>query len=335
MTIQERYRGTMMGLAIGDALGVPAEFKPRGSFSKITEIIGGGPFNLNPGEWTDDTTMALILAQSLVDNNGFNPTDQMNKYWQWVESGYMSSNGRMFDIGNTTSEALCEFRKEGGSYPYAGSTDPKKAGNGSLMRLAPIPLFFENDKDAIKFAANMSATTHGTKTCIASCVFLTHLIHKALEGWPKENLLTIEEPNNWFSHLEPDIHRNIAYGDYKTKTEDQIKSTGYVIDTLEAALWCFHTTDTFEDGCIKAVNLGDDSDTTGAVYGQLAGTYYGIDYIPNRWIDKIVKTNLIIDLADKLYFNRKLVTHTPPLYNGIWQWQLGRYGDKIKQIKKK
>jgi len=303
MTTQEKYQGAMMGLAVGDALGVPAEFKPRGSFPKVTEMIGGGPFQLNPGEWTDDTTMALILAKSLVDYGGFNPADQMNKYWEWIELGYMSSNGRMFDIGDTTSDALCEFRKSG--KVYAGVRDEKKAGNGSLMRLAPIPLFFENDKSARFYAANMSYTTHGALTCIASCTFFTKVIHNALKGLPKEQVLTMEDPTNWFYKLEPDIHRNIAYGDYKTKTEDQIKSTGYVIDTLEAALWCFHTTDTFEDGCIKAVNLGEDSDTTGAVYGQLAGAYYGIGAIPQRWLDKVVKSDIIIDLADKLYFNRK------------------------------
>ena len=296
MTLRERYRGVMLGLAVGDALGVPAEFQERGTFPKITEMIGGGPFRLNPGEWTDDTTM------SLIEYGGFNPADQMNKYWEWIELGYMSSNGRMFDIGDTTSEALCEFRKTGNV--YAGIDDHKKAGNGSLMRLAPIPLFFEHDVAARKFAANMSATTHGAKACIASCVFLTHIIHKALRGLPKEQILTIDDPTNWFSKLDVDIHRNIAYGDYKNKTEDQIKSTGYVIHTLEAALWCFYNTDTFEDGLIKAVNLGHDSDTTGAVYGQLAGAYYGAEAIPQRWLDKIVKRDIIITVADNLFDNR-------------------------------
>ena len=303
MTLQERYRGAMMGLAVGDALGVPAEFQSRGSFPKITEMIGGGVFHLNPGEWTDDTSMALCLGKSLIDKNGFNGNDQMDKYWSWIEVGYMSSNGRMFDIGDTTSEALCKYRKTG--QVFAGEDDPKKAGNGSLMRLIPIPLFFENDKEAIQAAAKMSATTHAAKTCIASCTFFTYLIHRALKGLPKEEILNVEDPSNWFTKLEPEIHLNIAYGDYKTKTEDQIKSTGYVINTLEAALWCFHTTNTFEEGCIKSVNLGDDADTTGAVYGQLAGAYYGINDIPKRWLDKIVLSDIIIDVADKLYEKRK------------------------------
>jgi ADP-ribosyl-[dinitrogen reductase] hydrolase len=304
MTTQERYRGAMMGLAVGDALGVPAEFKPRGSFPKVTEMIGGGPFLLNPGEWTDDTSMALCIAKSLIDYNGFNPADQMNKYWTWIESGYMSSNGRMFDIGDTTSEALCKYRKTG--EVFAGEDDPKKAGNGSLMRLVSIPLFFANDIEARTYAAQMSATTHAAKTCIASCTFFTHLIHKALQGLTKEEILNVKDPSNWFTNLRAEVHLDIAKGAYKTKTENQIRSTGYVIHTLEAALWCFHTTNTFEEGCIKAVNLGEDADTTGSVYGQLAGAHYGIGDIPKRWLDKIALSDMIIDLADKLYFNRKL-----------------------------
>jgi len=299
-----RYRGAMMGLAVGDALGVPGEFQPRGAYPKITEMIGGGPFHLSPGEWTDDTSMALCLGKSLIDCDGFNAKDQMDKYWAWIENGYMSSNGRMFDIGDTTSEALCKYRKTG--EVYAGVDDLKRAGNGSLMRLVPIPLFFENDTDARQSAANMSATTHGAKTCIASCVFFTRVLHRALQGLSKEAILTMEDPDNWFYKLEPDVHLDIAKGAYKAKTEDQIKSTGFVIHTLEAALWSFYTTDTFEEGAIKAVNLGEDTDTVGAVYGQLAGAYYGIRAIPQRWLDKVVLKDIIIEVADKLFEKRKI-----------------------------
>lgn len=130
-----------MGLSVGDVLGVPNEFKPRGSFQKVTEIIGGGPFRLNSGEWTDDTSMALCIGKSLIDRGGFDPPDVMQKFWLWVEQGYMSSNGRMFDIGDTTSEALCWNRKTGQSLAgMAMSTDNKMLGNGSIMRLAPIPM---------------------------------------------------------------------------------------------------------------------------------------------------------------------------------------------------
>lgn len=298
-----RYRGAMMGLATGDALGVPGEFQPRGSYPKITEMIGGGPFHLRPGEWTDDTSMALCLGKSLIDSEGFDPKDQMGKYWHWVENGYMSSNGRMFDIGDTTSEALCRYKKTG--EPFAGVDDPKKAGNGSIMRLAPIPLFYKYDDQGflLKYARASSATTHGAKVCLDSCALLALIIYKALLELPKEAML-----NNLFvepSFMESPEVIDIAKGSYKTKTEDQIKSTGYVIHTLEAALWSFYTTDTFEEGAIKAVNLGEDTDTVGAVYGQLAGAYYGIGAIPRRWLDKVVLKDIIIGVADGLYQHNK------------------------------
>lgn len=308
-----------MGLAVGDALGVPNEFKPRGSFKKVTEMVGGGPFYLKPGEWTDDTSMALCLGKSLVDCDGFNAKDQMDKYWNWVEAGYMSSNGRMFDIGDTTSEALCKYRKTGN--PFASDKDKKYSGNGSLMRLAPIPMFYPtpyenrngiwNCPDCIHFAAAMSETTHASPECVYSCAYMAGLIVAALNDKPKEEILSKlyfpNEPEMWGRaiHLVPADILDILVCAYKDKVEPNIKSTGYVIHTLEAALWCFYTTNNFEDGCIKAVNLGEDTDTVGAVYGQLAGAYYGISSIPERWLAKIVLPNIIIELADKLLEKRK------------------------------
>ena len=300
-----------MGLATGDALGVPGEFQPRGSYPKITEMIGGGPFHLNPGEWTDDTSMALCLGKSLIDKNKFDPDDIMEKFWSWVENGYMSSNGRMFDIGDTTSEALCHYKKY--KHAYAGmitSSDNKKSGNGSIMRLAPIPMFFKDPADHvsyISYATLSSELTHGSLNCKCACCYLSTLIVGALNGVSKEELLgpyyfPISDRR---PILEPEV-LDVAMGVYKTKTIDDIKSTGYVIHTLESALWCFYTTNTFEEGCIKAVNLGEDTDTVGAVYCQLAGAYYGIASIPQRWLDKVVLKDIIIDVADKLYQKRKI-----------------------------
>lgn len=233
-------------------------------FPKVTEMIGGGPFYLKPGEWTDDTTMALCLGKSLIDKNGFDAKDQMDKYWAWVEVGYMSSNGRMFDIGDTTSDALCRYRKTGN--PMAGIDNPKTAGNGSIMRLAPIPLFYyPNERECVNYAKLSSSTTHGSINCIASCDLFSNMIYRSLDGAFKGGIL-----NNIYSDQWPTIPKevwDISKGTYQKKTENEINSTGYVIHTLEAALWCFYTTETFEDGCIKAVNLGEDTDTVGAVYG--------------------------------------------------------------------
>ena len=279
-----------MGLAVGDCMGVPLEFSKRGTLPKVTEMIGGGPFHLNVGEWTDDTSMALCLAHSLIECKGFDPTDQMEKYVVWNRKGYMSSNGRCFDIGNTCAEALGAYVRSGD--PYSGLTNERSQGNGSLMRLAPIPMAYRNNHESLKWAVRSSKVTHAHPTCYNSCAYLTYLIANTLNGESKETILLNQ---SLYVGVE-----SVSMGAYKTKTEAEIKSSGYVIDTLEAALWAFYTTDSFEEGCIKVVNLGDDSDTVGAVYGQLAGAYYGYDAIPKRWVDKIVQREMILEIADKL-----------------------------------
>src|SRR5574341_1380286 len=136
----DRYRGCLLGLAVGDALGTTLEFKPPGSFDPIEDMVGGGPFGLQPGEWTDDTSMALCLAESLIERRGFDPVDQLDRYVRWWREGHLSSNGRCFDIGTTTAAALLRFERT--RELWCGAEDPRTAGNGSIMRLAPVPLFF-------------------------------------------------------------------------------------------------------------------------------------------------------------------------------------------------
>ena len=167
-SLRSRYHGCLLGLAVGDALGTTVEFKAPGSFPPLTDIVGGGPFALKKGEWTDDTSMALCLAESLITCQSFDPHDQMQRYMRWWKEGYLSSNGRCFDIGNTVSHALLKFSHTGD--PMAGSTDPRSAGNGSVMRLAPVPLFFAYDPEkAIHMSAESSRTTHGALTCLDAC----------------------------------------------------------------------------------------------------------------------------------------------------------------------
>jgi ADP-ribosyl-[dinitrogen reductase] hydrolase len=281
---RDKYRGALLGLAIGDALGTTLEFKPPGTFAPITDITGGGPFNLKPGEWTDDTSMALCLAESLVERRGFAAKDQMDRYCRWREEGYLSSNGKCFDIGNTVSGALAKYLRTGN--PFAGPESPNTAGNGSLMRLAPIPLFFAKDpKEAIHYAAESSRTTHGADTAIDGCRYFAGLMIGALRGKPKSELLSpyfnpTEEPSFWSqNNLDPKIAA-IAAGSFKSKGPPEIKGSGYVVESLEAALWAFSRSDSFREGALLAVNLGDDADTTGAIYGQLAGAFYGEEAIP-------------------------------------------------------
>jgi ADP-ribosyl-[dinitrogen reductase] hydrolase len=304
--LQDRYRGSLLGLAAGDALGTTLEFKTPGSFQPIDDMAGGGPFSLKPGQWTDDTSMALCLAESLIERQGFDPTDQMQRYVRWWREGHLSSTGTCFDIGNTTSAALSQFGRTG--EPFAGSTDPHSAGNGSIMRLAPMPLFFaKNPEEAIRLAGESSRTTHGTQEAVDGCRYLAGFIIGALEGRSKEELLSecfCMVPGLWDRDpLAPKIAA-IATGSFKRRNPPDLRGTGYVVDSLEAALWAFHHSQFFEEGALLAVNLGDDADTTGAVYGQLAGAYYGREGIPERWLEKLADRNLIEELADGLFTGR-------------------------------
>jgi ADP-ribosylglycohydrolase len=293
----------MLGLAVGDALGTTLEFRPSGTFTPIDDMVGGGPFHLQPGQWTDDTSMALCLAASLVEMDGFDPADQVERYLRWLREGYMSSTGARFDVGNTTREALAKY--ETSRNPYSGPTAPDTAGNGSLMRLAPVPLFFAGDpRQAIDRAADSSRTTHGAPDAVDACRYFAGLMLGALAGADKATLLGpnyAPVPGLWESTpLSTDVAR-VAAGSFKELRAEDIEAGGYVVETLQAALWAFHTTADFRSGALKAVNLGDDADTTGAVFGQLAGAYYGEEAIPPEWREKIAQRELILDVAERLH----------------------------------
>jgi ADP-ribosyl-[dinitrogen reductase] hydrolase len=298
----DRYRGALLGLAAGDALGTTLEFTTPGSFKPIKDMVGGGPFNLKPGQWTDDTSMALCLAESLIECQGFDPADQMRRYLLWYEQGHLSSNGRCFDIGNTTRTALMNFKKTG--EPYAGSTSPHAAGNGSIMRLAPVPLFFAQEPEAaIEKSAASSRTTHGALTAVDACRYLGALLVGAVSGVSKEDLLSERYSpvaGYWEAQpLTPEIDE-IAAGSYKNRNPPEIRGRGYVVKSLEAALWAFYHSTSFEHGCLLAVNLGEDADTTGAIFGQLAGAFYGEQDIPERWRSKLALRELIEGFAEKI-----------------------------------
>jgi ADP-ribosyl-[dinitrogen reductase] hydrolase len=301
--IIERFRGCLLGLAAGDALGTTLEFRPPGSFTPIEDMVGGGPFHLKPGQWTDDTSMGLCLAESLVESQGFNARDQMQRYLRWYRDGHLSSNGYCFDIGGTTRDALLRFERSG--EPFSGSTDPYAAGNGSLMRLAPVVLFYSaNADEAIHFAGESSRTTHGAAVAVDACRYFAGLLVGALAGESKETLLAerycpIE--GYWEAHpLAPEIDE-IARGSFKIRQPPQIRGSGYVVRSLEAALWAFHQTDSFREGCLLAANLGDDADTTAAIYGQLAGAYYGENGIPAEWLERLTLRDMIEGFAERLY----------------------------------
>lgn len=298
----DRFLGCLAGLAVGDAVGTSLEFQPPGGFDPLTDMVGGGPFGLEPGHWTDDTSMALCLAESLVVTGDFVPRDQMERYLRWYREGYWSSTGRCFDIGNTVAAALRRFESTG--EPFASSTDPRSAGNGSLMRLAPVVLFAASDTArALHLTGESSRTTHGARAAVDACRYFAGLLAGALRGEPKTTLLAAGYcplPGYWVEHpLDPDI-AEIAGGSFKTRQPPEIRGTGYVVRSLEAALWAFFHGRDFREGCLLAANLGDDADTTAAIYGQLAGAFYGLPGIPAAWLAKLAYRDEILALATKL-----------------------------------
>lgn len=287
----DRARGALLGLAVGDALGTTLEFTRRDTQPLHTEMLGGGPFDLAPAQWTDDTAMALALADSLISCSGLDSRDLANRFVRWWQDGAYSCTGTCFDIGITTREALARSVRTG--EPYAGSTGTDTAGNGSLMRLAPVALFALHDAaQADQLARDQSRITHAAPQAIEACAYFVDLIREAILGQ-----LDVLRPRAWSGDA---TIAALAAGSWRHKTRDQIRSSGYVIDTLEAALWAAGTTSTFEEALIRAVNLAEDADTVGAVTGQLAGALYGASAIPERWLHPLAWQREISEAADRL-----------------------------------
>ena len=312
ITARDRFRGCLLGLAAGDALGVPLEFKTPGTFEPIDDMIGGGCFgiepgqcfDLEPGQWTDDTSMALCLATSMIECGGFDPMDQMRRYVRWWREGYLSSTeGMAVDIGYTVRCALSRFEHTG--EPYAGSSDPNTAGNGSLMRLAPVPMYFAGTaQEAINRSAVSSRTTHGAQEAVDACRYFAGLIVGALKGVNKETLLSAHySPVEGLWERSPLAEKiaEISDGSFKHREPPEIIGSGYVVKSFEAALWAFHKSTDFRDGALLAVNLGDDADTTGAINGQIAGAYYGVESIPSEWRELLTMLSKMTEMADSIY----------------------------------
>ena len=272
----DRAVGCLVGLAVGDAVGTTVEFLPRGSYPKLIDMIGGGPFKLDAGQWTDDTSMALCLAESIIADPDLNEHDLMSRFDRWVGEGYNSSTGSCFDIGQVTLRAISQFKRTGN--PIAGPTKVSDGGNGSVMRLAPVALSSWRDPlNAEVIARRQSATTHGSQECLDGCALLTRVLCSGIAGSGVRSIYSDDE--SWVPSI-----RNIGLGSWHGKPEPEISSTGYVVHTLEAAFWAFEQSNCFEEAIITAVNLGHDSDTIGAVVGQIAGSVWGLSGIPSKWV---------------------------------------------------
>ena len=291
--IRDRALGAFLGLAVGDAVGTTLEFCPRDTQPRLKDMIGGSPFGQPPGGWTDDTSMALALADSLAACGTLDCRDLMDRFVRWWQEGEYSHVGRCIDIGTTTRAALELYRRTGD--PLAGSTNPWSAGNGSLMRLAPVALRFWADRPrAIAAAAEQSRTTHGAEEAVDACRTFAELIADAIAGSPRADVLA---PRAFEG--APAIARIMA-GSWRGRARDTIRSSGYVVHTLEAAIWSVARTGDFRNAVLLAANLGGDADTVAAVTGQLAGALYGLGGIPDPWRERVVWKDRLLAAGRRL-----------------------------------
>jgi ADP-ribosyl-[dinitrogen reductase] hydrolase len=324
--LKERFRGCLLGLAVGDAVGTTVDGKKRGSFTPLTDMVGGGRYRLLPGQWTDDTSMALVLAESLIEKGAFDPMDQGHRYWRWYSGGHLSSTGQSFNVGMSVRGAIAKFNPvpddrrrmaDEPIRPFPGSVADWAAGNGCVVRVCPIVMFFHKYPEvALDRSVDSVKVTHGSEIAKDAVRYFTGLLLGCLLGVSKDELLSQRYcpiPNLYTEKpLVPEID-TVACGSFKTEDEAQIKAIGYAVSSLEAALWGFYHTDNFRDGCLKVANLGNDSDTAAAIYGQLAGAHYGIGGIPEHWQKNCFVSPLILLFADELYRLSFTIAEAPPL----------------------
>jgi len=283
--LKNKVKGAYFGLFVGDALGTTLEFKDRDTYEHITDMVGGGPFNLQPGEWTDDGSMAMALATTLAEH-GMDRIELLKNFTRWYKQGKFSVNGRCFDIGSTTQKALRKFIDSQGLDPNPASTDFMDSGNGGIMRLAPVVVYATTLFECGELAVEQSSVTHDSMYCRTWARMLGELLWKLSQ-------------NNTLAELD-----GIYEPDLEKKARRDISSSGYVLDTYEAAVWSALQTSSFKEALLLAVNLGDDADTVGAVTGQIAGAMYGYDAIPQEWLDKIAMKPELDELFDKMWQRR-------------------------------
>jgi ADP-ribosylglycohydrolase len=306
--INQIIQSALFGIAVGDALGVPVEFRSRELVrnNPVTDMIGYGTYNLPPGTWSDDSSLTFCLAEALTKD--FDLNNIGHNFVRWERENYWTARGIVFDIGNATQQAI--HRIASGVKPeLAGGTDAAMNGNGSLMRILPLVfyLFDKPLKERFEITRLVSSITHGHIRSVIACFYYLEFARKIIQGEEKfEIYKSLQTKISSFLVAESIQTDQISFFDRLLKhnifelSEDNIFSSGYVLDTLEAAIWCLLTTNSFSKAVLKAVNLGNDTDTTGAVTGGLAGLLYGINNIPERWIHQLARYHEIEDLANRL-----------------------------------
>jgi len=275
--LRGRFHGALLGLAVGDALAAPTQFRKPGTFSAVGDLLGGGPFDLPRGAWSDDTAMMLCLAESLVERNGFDARDQVERYQLWQRQGHLSATGQCLGITASTARALAvaQWRRQA----FSGSHDPTQLDPEPLSRVAAATLFFmASGEEADAWASEAARTTCQAPVVLEACRLLSHALRLALSGQPKGAVVAALGSAQFAGTLP----------------------TGTAPEVLAAATWAFSTTDNFRDAVLRAVNLGGNSDVVAAVCGQLAGAHYAVNAIPASWRNSLMEKELIGNCADRL-----------------------------------
>ncbi len=303
----EKIKAVMIGHAVGDALGVPVEFADREELTDapVTQMEGYGTYPYPAGTWSDDTSMSLAALDSLGKGK-IDWEEIMENFYQWYTEGKYTATGETFDIGQSCMEALLKYSVMEGKATECGGASENSNGNGSLMRIHPFTLFIEYCKcsgDWQDIIYNASALTHAHPRCKIACGIYTVIMHRLLENPTKESLLQglSDAEGKYRNHPEFHHYKRIFQPNFKDLPNQEIESTGYVVHTLEAALWCLMTTDNYKDCVLKAVNLGEDTDTVAAIAGGMAGALYGYDAIPKEWRDTLLKRDYIEDMCNSAY----------------------------------
>jgi len=315
MELKKKIYGGIIGLTVADALGVPVEFESREYLTQnpVTGMLGYGTYNQPPGTWSDDTSLTLCLLDSLIA--GLDYTDIMNKFIGWENKGEYTAHGRVFDIGGTTRAALNQFSK--GTEPLlCGGRGESDAGNGSLMRILPLAFYlysvygdnFTENTEAFDVIHNVSSLTHANKRCLISCGIYISIAGRLLAGSEiKEAIQSgLQSAKKYYEskseyRTELTHFERIFSSDFMNLPQETIKSGGYVVDSLEAAIWCILNTDNYQSCVLKAVNLGGDTDTVAAIAGGLAGIGYDIGSIPEEWLNQIARLTYIKEICSDFY----------------------------------
>lgn len=308
----EKIKSVMIGHAVGDALGVPVEFKSREYLAKnpISEMEGFGTYNFPAGTWSDDTSMSLCALSALTKEN-WSFENVMDNFFDWLSNNKFTAIGETFDVGYTCFNAIINYGVNKTGVSACGLADEYSNGNGSLMRIHPFALMVYYNKhkypDWENIVEQASALTHAHERSKLACKIYTMVLFALLDNSSKDAVRVAlkQAYNRYYENPERNHFERLFFDDFHKLTSDKIKSTGYVVDTLEAAIWCLMNTDNYKECVLTAVNLGEDTDTVAAIAGSLAGALYGYNSIPEDWRNTLKRTEYIEELCEKFSLNCK------------------------------